>query len=216
MAEAGAIIAVGVACALLIWFGVRLRGAKRQTQFRDIADALALAWISADDRALRQRLSTFNLFSTVNASRCHAVLAGQVHGFEVTVLDYDYGNIVDSGFNPYCVIVFEADCAPPGFWLHPKGSLNSKRTGGAHILAPYPELCDYVLDGEEPASALLLHCASVRARQRWPSVAAEAGAMIYYEPLRRRPTFERISQILEDGVRARQLLPVERRHPRPE
>jgi hypothetical protein len=206
MGGAGVIFAAGAGIAALMWFGLRMRRTQRQNRFRGIADALSFAWISADDKAYRRRLAAFELFSSLDASRAYAILTGQVRGYPVTVFDYDYGDIVNGGFNPYLVLVFETEHNFPAFWLHPKGSLNSMGTGGATSLATFPELHGYVLDGEVPEPALLAHCEGLRAQKRWPSVASRGNTMIYYEPLRQRPSLEIVRRILDDGTRAYQAL----------
>jgi len=204
MGGAGAIFAAGVVIAAFMWFGLRMRRKQRQARFRAIADELSFAWVSADDKARRRRLATFRLFSSVDASRAYAILTGQVRGYPVTVFDYDYGDIVNGGFNPYLVLVFETERDLPAFWLHPKGSLNSMGTGGATVLATFPELRGYVLEGEVPEPALLAHCDGIRAQKRWPSVASRGNTMIYYEPLRQRPSLEIVRRILDDGAQAYQ------------
>jgi hypothetical protein len=202
MMEAAAVLVMGLVAVAGVWYGLRSRRTQRQVQLRNIAEALALMWVAADDKDLRRRLANFQLFAPVDASRAYAILTGQVRGRAVTVIDYDYGDFINSGFNPYLVLVFETNRILPTFWLHPKGSLNSTRSGSATALASFPGLGSYVLEGVSPGQALLAHCEGVRAQGYWPSVANQGKTLIYYEPLRRQPSFEGIGRILDDGARA--------------
>lgn len=199
MTDAGLIFAAGAFIALVIWVGTRLRTSVRQARLRAIVNALSLRWISTDDKALRTRLASFRLFSSVNASKAYAVLAGQLRGHPVTIFDYDYGNLVNGGFNPYLVLVFDGCSSVPEFWLHPKGSLNSMGTGDTAIPAAFSGLREYVLEGGDPGSGLLAICEELRARGYWPSVAVQDTILIYYEPTRQPLTVELVRRILDHG-----------------
>lgn len=204
MTAGAAILLVGLVAAAALWWGVRARRGQRQARMREIAAALGLTWVAVDDKDLRRRLAVFRLFAPVKAARANAVLTGQVRGRAVTVIDYDYGDFVNSGFNPYLVLVFEADHTLPAFWLHPKGSLNSMGSDGAAVLSSWPGLSGYVLEGESPGPATLACCAGVRGQNRWPSAASQGQIMIYYEPLRQQPSREMAARVLNDGALAYQ------------
>lgn len=199
MNDAGLIFAAGAVIALVIWVGTRLRTSVRQARLRTIANTLSLRWISSDDKALRRRLASFRLFSSVNASKAYAVLAGQLRGHPVTIFDFDYSNLINGGFNSYLVLVFEGRIGVPEFWLHPKGSLNSMTTGDTAILAAFSGLREYVLEGGDPGSGSLAICEELRARGYWPSVAAQGTTLIYYEPTRQPLTVEFVRRILDHG-----------------
>jgi len=194
-----ALLTVLLALGLLV--GLRVRRSQRQARLRALAAELGLAWVAADDVGLRRRLAGCELFAPVAASRADGLLAGSYDGIPMRVLNYDYGNFVSSGFTPYIVVIFVADSAWPEFRLRPRRSLNSLRpvAEGAEALEDFPELDAYVLTGS-PGRAVLEDCALLAGQGRWPAAALQAGTLIYYEPLRTRPTAAAIRAILAAGA----------------
>lgn len=193
-----AILTVLLAFGLLVGLGV-WRG-QRQALLRALAAELGLAWVAADDVMLRRQLAGFALFAPVASSRADGLLVGSYHSIPIRVLNYDYGTYVSSGYTPYLVVLFAADPAWPEFYLHPRRSLNSLRPANdaADLLVDFPELDAYVLTGS-PGRAVLENCALLAGQGRWPAVALQAGTLIYYEPLRARPTVAVVRAILDAG-----------------
>jgi hypothetical protein len=199
---------------LSVLVGLRVWRGQRQARFRALAAELGLTWVVADDVALRRRLTGFELFAPVAASRADGLLTGSYHGIAVNVLNYDYGNFISSGFSPYIVVIFQTDHALPEFDLRLRCSLNTpflvardqKRginslpsvAGAAATLADFPELDAYILTGC-PGRAVLERCAQAAAQQRWPAAACQNGTLIYYEPMRTRPTPAALRAILDAG-----------------
>lgn len=190
-----ALLALGLLAGLRVWRG------QRQARFRALAAELGLAWVSADDVALRRQLAVFELFAPVAASRADGLLVGSYHGIPVRVLNYDYGNFASSGFTPYVVVVFAVDPEWPEFYLRPRRSLNSLRppNDAADLLVDFPELDAYILTGS-PGPAVLADFAQLAGQGRWPAAAHQAGTLIYYEPLRTRPTAAALHAILTAGT----------------
>lgn len=201
-----ALMAALLALGLLL--GLRVWRSQRQARFRALAAELGLTWVAADDVGLRRRLAGFELFAPVTASRADGLLAGSYDGIPVHVLNYDYGNFVSSGFTPYIVVICAADPAWPEFRLRPRRSLNSLRpvAEGAEALEDFPELDAYVLTGS-PGRAVLEDCALLAGQGRWPAAALQAGTLIYYEPLRARPTSAAVRAILAAGADVYRALP---------
>lgn len=197
-----ALLTLGLLVGLQVWRG------QRQARFRALAAELGLTWVAADDVGLRRQLAGFELFAPVAASRADGLLAGSYAGIPVRVLNYDYGNFVSSGFTPYIVVIFAADPAWPEFRLRPRRSLNSLRpvAEGAEALEDFPELDAYTLTGS-PGRAVLDDCAMLAGQGRWPAVAHQAGTLIYYEPLRTRPTAAAVRSILAAGAGVYRALP---------
>lgn len=202
MSETWSLLIVSLVVAIFLWFGLRLRRAKRQTRLRVIADQLQLTWLGDDYEELRKKLADFRLFSSLNASRSYGVFSGWVDGYPVTMVELDYGNFVNGGFNPYLVLVFEVPENIPTFWLHPRGSLNTINREGSRPLDQYSDLALYILQGADPGEQLLTHFARLRSHGRWPSAAARGMTFIYYEPLRSAHSPALIQQVLDDGGRA--------------
>lgn len=65
---------------------------------------------------------------------------------------------------------------------------------------PGPDLDVAVTLTGSPARAVLEQCALVASQGRWPAAAHQAGTLIYYEPLRTRPTAAAIRAILAAGA----------------
>ena len=190
-----ALLALGLLVGLRVWRG------PRQARLRALAAELGLAGVAADDVALRRQLAGCALFAPVAASRAHGLLAGSCDGIPIRVLYYDYGNFVSSGCTPYIVVLCAADLTWPEFCLRPRRSLNSLRPANdaADALADFPELDAYILTGD-PGPAVLEYCALLAGQGRWPAVALQAGTLIYYEPLRARPTAAAVRAILAAGA----------------
>lgn len=190
-----ALLALGLLLGLRVWRG------QRQARFRTLAAELGLAWVAADDVGLRRQLAGCELFAPVAASRADGLLVGSYAGSPVRVLNYDYGNFASSGFTPYIVALFAADPAWPEFRLRPRHSLSCLRpvVEVAEALEDFPELDAYVLTGS-PGRAVLAQCALVASQGRWPAAALQAGTLIYYEPLRTRPTPAALHAILTAGT----------------
>ncbi len=189
-----ALLGLGLLVGLRVWRG------QRQARFRRLAAELGLAWVAADDIMLRRQLTGFALFAPVAASRADGLLAGSFHGIPVRVLNYDYGNLVSGGFTPYIVVLCAADPAWPEFCLRPRRSLNSLRPANdaADLLADFPELDAYILTGS-PGPAVLADFAKLAGQGHWPAAAHQGGMLIYYEPLRARPTVAMVRAILDAG-----------------
>ena len=188
------LLAVGLLVGLRVWRG------QRQARLRALAAELGLAWVAADDVLLRRQLAGFALFAPVASSRADGLLVGSYHGIPIRVLNYDYGTYVSSGYTPYLVAIFAANPAWPEFCLRPRRSLNSLRPANdaADLLVDVPELDGYVLTGN-PGRAVLEGCALLAGQGRWPAVALRGGTLIYYEPLRARPTVAAVRAILDAG-----------------
>ena len=199
--DAWPVAVLTVLLALGLILGVRLWRGQRQACFRALAAELGLTWVAVDDVGLRRQLAGFELFAPVAASRADGLLAGSYDGIPVHVLNYNYGNFVSSGFTPYIVVIFAADPAWPEFRLRPRRSLSCLRTVAevAEALEDFPELDAYLLTGS-PGRALLEDCAMLAGRGRWPAAALQAGTLIYYEPLRTRPTPAALHAILTAGT----------------
>ena len=186
---------------LSVLVGLRVWRGQRQARFRALAAELGLTWVAADDLALRRRLTGFELFAPVAASRADGLLTGSYHSIAANVLNYDYGNFISSGFSPYIVVIFQTDHALPEFDLRlrcsppssgrgdQKRGINSLPSvaGAAATLADFPELDAYILTGC-PGRAVLERCAQAAEQQRWPAAGCQNGTLIYYEPMRTRPT----------------------------
>ena len=196
------ILAFGLLLGLRAWRG------QRQARLRALAAELGLTWVAADDLALRRQLAGFELFAPVAASHVDGLLVGSYDDIPLRVLAYDYGTFVTSGFTPYIVAIFAADPAGPEFYLRPRRSLNSLQPANdaADLLADFPELDAYVLTGS-PGRAVLEQCALLAGQGRWPAAAHQARTLIYYEPLRVRPTPAALVAILAAGVSVYRALP---------